>query len=67
MFLKRKIIIIFSIIFIIIAFMNSYDVNALEEMSYVIAIGFDKSEKNEGNIVLTLQIAKPEDKESRKS
>ncbi len=62
--IKKKFILILIILFLIVAFMNSYDVQGIEDLAYVIAIGIDKSESNPDNIILTLQIAKPEDKES---
>lgn len=55
MFWKKFIYLIFFI-FIIVAFINSYDVKGVEELSYVIAIGLDKSEENEDYIKITLQI-----------
>ncbi len=61
---KKRIISLLLILFVIVAFMGSYDVEGIEDLAYVIAIGIDKSETNPDNIKLTLQIAKPKDKES---
>ena len=62
--LKKKFIIGTLILFVIIAFLESYDVRGVEELSYVIAIGIDKSEENENNIILTVQIATTKPQES---
>ena len=54
--IKKNFIIILLLIFVIISFMESYDVRGVEELAYVIAIGIDKAETPD-NIVLTVQIA----------
>lgn len=62
--LKKKFIIGTLILFVIIAFLESYDVRGVEELSYVIAIGIDVSENNENNILLTIQVATTKPQES---
>ena len=62
--IKKKFIVIIAILFLIVAFMNSYDVRGVEELSYVIAIGLDVSPENEDNIVITIQIATTKPSES---
>ena len=64
---KKKLIIFLITIFLIVAFAESYDVKGIEELDYVIAIGFDKSEKDPENYSITFQIAKPKDKDSGKT
>ena len=46
---------------------ESYDIKEIEDLDYVIAIGFDKSKKNPDNYSITFQIAKPQDKETGKT
>lgn len=62
--LKKKFIIGTLILFVIIAFLESYDVRGVEELSYVIAIGIDVSTENENNIILTIQTATTKPQES---
>ena len=65
--IKKKFIIILVISFLILAFTESYDIKEIEDLDYVIAIGFDKSKKNPDNYSITFQIAKPQDKETGKT
>lgn len=57
--IKKYFLIFLITLFFILAFIHSYDVEGIEDLDYVIAIGIDQSETDENNIVLTLQIAKP--------
>lgn len=57
----RKILIIISLLVLIIStFSSSYDVRGVEELSYVLAIGIDKSDNKTEPLTLTLQIVKPD-------
>ena len=62
--IKKYFFIFIIILFLIIAVMNSYDVRGVEELSYVIAIGLDKSIENENNIILSIQIGTTKSSES---
>jgi len=54
---KRRITVILLILFFAVGIFNSYDARGIEELSYVIAIGLDKSETDENNILITIQVA----------
>ena len=62
--MKKKILIFALILIVCITFSGSYDVKGTEELSYVIAIGIDKSDSKDESIALTIQIAKPDSSES---
>lgn len=62
--MKKTLLVISIILTIIVTFANSYDVRGVEELSYVIAIGLDKSDSAEEPIELTVQIAEPAPSES---
>ena len=57
----KKFIILFSLfLLIIVTFASTYDVRSVEDLSYVLAIGIDKSDQEEEPLSLTIQIAKPD-------
>ena len=57
----RKTLVAISLLLLIIStFSSAYDVRSVEELSYVIAIGIDKSDSELEPLCLTLQIAKPD-------
>lgn len=58
--MKKKLLIITCILTILLAFTKSYDVKGTEELSYIIAIGLDKSDSEKEPLSLTIQIAKPD-------
>lgn len=61
----KKTILISAIIFAVcVTFASSYDVRGTEELSYIIAIGIDKSDSQSEPYELTIQIAKPDSSES---
>lgn len=61
----KKTILVSAIIFAVcVTFASSYDVRGTEELSYIIAIGIDKSDSEEEPYSLTIQIAKPDSSES---
>ena len=60
----KKIILIFAmIITVLITVSENYDARSVETLSYVIAIGLDKSESEKEELKLTIQIAKPDTSE----
>ena len=62
--MKKKILIFALILVVCITFSSSYDVRGTEELSYVIAIGIDKSDSENEPLSLTVQIAKSDSSES---
>ncbi len=57
----KKILPIISIILIVlITFIKEYDARSVEELSYIIALGIDKSDSEEEPLSLSIQIAKPD-------
>lgn len=62
--MKKKLLIFALILVVCITFSGSYDVRGTEELSYVIAIGIDKSDSEDEPIALTIQIAKSDSSES---
>lgn len=62
--MKKTLLIISIILTVIITATQGYDVRGVEELSYVIAIGLDKSDSEEEPLKLTIQIAKPDASES---
>ena len=62
--MKKKILVFALILVVCITFSSSYDVKGTEELSYVIAIGIDKSDSETEPLSLTVQIAKSDSSES---
>ena len=62
--MKKKILVFAIILVVCITFSSSYDVKGTEELSYVIAIGIDKSDSENEPLSLTVQIAKSDSSES---
>ena len=62
--MKKKILVFALILVVCITFSSSYDVRGTEELSYVIAIGIDKSDSENEPLSLTVQIAKSDSSES---
>jgi len=62
--MKKKLLVITCILTIILAFTSSYDARGTEELSYIIAIGLDKSDNPKEPLALSIQIAKPDTSES---
>lgn len=61
----KKTILISAIIFAVcITFASSYDVRGTEELTYIIALGIDKSNSEDEPYTLSIQIAKPNSSES---
>ena len=61
----KKTILISAIIFAVcITFASSYDVRGTEELTYIIALGIDKSNSEDEPFTLSIQIAKPNSSES---
>ncbi len=60
----KKILLITAIILtILITFIEAYDARDVENISYIIAIGIDKSDSKEEPLRLSIQIAKPDTSE----
>lgn len=62
--MKKTLLIFAMIITVLITVSENYDARSVETLSYVIAIGLDKSESEEEELKLTIQIAKPDSSES---
>lgn len=62
--MRKYLLIIALILTILISFFSAYDVRGVEQLSYVIAIGIDKSDSEKEPFSLTIQIAKPDSSES---
>lgn len=61
--MKKTILIFAMIITVLITVSENYDARSVETLSYVIAIGLDKSESEKEELKLTIQIAKPDTSE----
>lgn len=61
--MKKILPIISIILMILITFVKEYDARSVEELSYVIALGIDKSDSKDEPLSLTIQIAKPDSSE----
>lgn len=60
----KKILLVTSLLLLIlISFIEAYDVRNVENLSYVIAIGIDKTDSKENPLSLTIQIANPDTSE----
>ncbi len=60
----KKILLVTSLLLaLLITFIEAYDVRNVESLSYVIAIGIDKSNSKDEPLSLTIQIAKPDTSE----
>lgn len=62
--MKKTLLIFAMIITVLITVSENYDARSVETLSYVIAIGLDKSESEDEELKLTIQIAKPDSSES---
>lgn len=62
--MKKTLIIIALILTILITFFSAYDVRGVEDLSYVIALGIDKSDSESEPYSLTIQTAKPDSSEN---
>lgn len=62
--MKKKLLIIGIILTILITFIQAYDATGVEQLSYIIAIGLDKSDSKEEPLRLSIQIAIPDSSES---
>lgn len=62
--MKRLLPIISIILMVLITFIQEYDARSVEELSYVIAIGLDKSDSENVPLSLSIQIAKPDSSEN---
>lgn len=58
--MRKYLLLISLLLLIIITFSETYDVRGVEELSYVLAIGIDKSDSPEEPLALTIQIVKPD-------
>lgn len=58
--MKKSLLVISLILTLLTTFSKSYDVRSTEKLSYIIAIGIDKSASGEEPLQLTIQIAKPD-------
>lgn len=62
--MKKTLLIFALILTILITFFSAYDVRGVEDLSYVIALGIDKSDSKDEPYSLTIQTAKPDSSES---
>lgn len=62
--MKKTLLIFALILTILITFFSAYDVRGVEDLSYVIALGIDKSDSEDEPYSLTIQTAKPDSSES---
>lgn len=62
--MKKTLLILALILTILITFFSAYDVRGVEDLSYVIALGIDKSDSEDEPYSLTIQTAKPDSSES---
>lgn len=62
--MKKTLLIFALILTILITFLSAYDVRGVEDLSYVIALGIDKSDSKDEPYSLTIQTAKPDSSES---
>lgn len=62
--MKKTLLIFALILTILITFFSAYDVRGVEDLSYVIALGIDKSYSKDEPYSLTIQTAKPDSSES---
>ena len=61
--MKRLLPIISIILMVLITFIQEYDARSVEELSYIIALGIDKSDSEKEPLALSIQIAKPDSSE----
>ncbi len=61
--MKRILLIASLLLIILITFIEAYDARNVENLSYIIAIGIDKSDSEDEPLSLTIQIAKPDTSE----
>lgn len=62
--MKKSLILISIVLTILITFFKGYDVRGVEQLSYIVAIGMDKSDSKDETIELTIQLAKPDSSEN---
>lgn len=62
--MRKSLILISIILTILITFFKGYDVRGVENLAYVIAIGIDKADSDDGSLSLTIQLAKPDSSEN---
>lgn len=61
--MKKLLPIISIILMVLITFVQEYDARSVEELSYIIALGIDKSDSETEPLSLSIQIAKPDNSE----